>query len=102
MGFMSVVLDVIRAGLPVTRGPRRSAAVNVRGRSERPQALPRAAIDGENGVGTLGHQQSRPPALVVRFAGFSRREPMSNSSTCPCSWFLCRAAARLIPYFTGL
>jgi hypothetical protein len=46
------------------RGPRRSAAVNGRSRpGQGRKRASRAAIDSENGVGTLAHQQSRRAPL---------------------------------------
>lgn len=60
MEFISVVLELISGGIARHSSPRRSAAVNGRSRPARTQALLRAAIDGENGVGILQYQQSRP------------------------------------------
>jgi hypothetical protein len=48
--------DVMGIAGPPARGGGTVAAVNGRSRPERPHVLLRAAIDRENGVGTLAHQ----------------------------------------------
>src|SRR5438874_7402859 len=57
------------AGLPATRGPRRSAAVKTRAPRDSPSTPPRRAqvLDGENGVGGLISRQARPSLLSDLF-----------------------------------